>query len=174
MYRDFSLYRIHKPRDSILSLGTGFNKYGGLINWGGLLLFLGGMRLSLENFNKYGNRVNPIDWVYLFFGHIFGNFEAGEYPTVFLILCKFHTKTQEPHTFNGITDRVEHVHLSSYWYVHTIYTTYLVLTYPFCRYSRCNCTLQSFGKDFCTRRIQIIDCITSKVALVNLRSSLNV
>ena len=87
----FLSYRIHKPRDSILSLGSGFNKYGGLINWGGLLLFLGGMRLCLENFNKYGNRVDPRDWFYLLFGHIFENYQNREYPTIFLILCKLHT-----------------------------------------------------------------------------------
>ena len=81
-------FRVHKPRDSILSWGSDFDRYEGVINWGGLLLFLGGLRLSLENFNKYGIRVDPYEWLYALFGHVDIFSEDQEYPTLFIILCK--------------------------------------------------------------------------------------
>ena len=45
-------FRIHKPSDSIFSWNSGFNNYEGVVNWGFLLLTMGGVRLGLENLNK--------------------------------------------------------------------------------------------------------------------------
>jgi len=77
---------IHKPRDSILSWNSDFTNYEGLVNWAFLLLCLGGIRLSLENFNKYGIRVNPKSWIDALFGQLDPFNENREYPTTFLIL----------------------------------------------------------------------------------------
>lgn len=55
------------------------------MNWGFLLLFLGGSRLFLENIIKYGVRIDPFQWVY---------FLIGDQPTYYipmsliLLLCK--------------------------------------------------------------------------------------
>ena len=78
-------FRIHKPRDSLLSWSAQFNNYEGVINWAFLLLCIGGLRLTLENFNKYGIRVDPRAWLSVFRseGH-----DHEEYPTIFLFLCK--------------------------------------------------------------------------------------
>ncbi|KAF2345730.1 hypothetical protein FHG87_023515, partial [Trinorchestia longiramus] len=54
---------IHKPRDSLLSWTSGFDRYEGIVNWGFLILAIGGCRLMLENVLKYGVRVNPLDWL---------------------------------------------------------------------------------------------------------------
>ncbi|XP_018023397.1 diacylglycerol O-acyltransferase 1 [Hyalella azteca] len=54
---------IHKPRDSLLSWSSGFDRYEGIVNWGFLILAIGGCRLMLENVLKYGVRVNPLDWL---------------------------------------------------------------------------------------------------------------
>ena len=62
--------------------------FSGLVNWAFLLLCLGGIRLSLENFNKYGIRVNPKSWIDALFGQLDPFNENREYPTTFLILCK--------------------------------------------------------------------------------------
>ncbi|XP_071527892.1 diacylglycerol O-acyltransferase 1 isoform X2 [Panulirus ornatus] len=56
-------YRIHEPRDSLFSWSSGFDRYEGFINWGGLILLLGGFRLFLENVIKYGVRINPVSWL---------------------------------------------------------------------------------------------------------------
>lgn len=45
-------FRIHKPSDSIFSWSSGFQNFEGMINWACLLLFMGGVRLGLENLNK--------------------------------------------------------------------------------------------------------------------------
>ena len=82
--------RIHKPRDSILSWGSEFTNYEGLVNWAFLLLSIGGLRLSLENFNKYGIRVNPSAWFYAIFGNLNPTSEHQEYPTLFLLICKYY------------------------------------------------------------------------------------
>lgn len=50
---------IHSPRDSLISWGSSFNNFEGMVNWAFLLLAIGGFRLFLENLNKYGVRVNP-------------------------------------------------------------------------------------------------------------------
>ncbi|XP_034244608.1 diacylglycerol O-acyltransferase 1 [Thrips palmi] len=58
----------HRPRDSLFSWSSGFDNFAGLVNWGFLLLFMGSMRLLLENFIKYGIRVNPKQWLELITG----------------------------------------------------------------------------------------------------------
>lgn len=58
----------HRPRDSLFSWSSGFDNFAGLVNWGFLLLFMGSMRLMLENFIKYGIRVNPKQWLELVTG----------------------------------------------------------------------------------------------------------
>ncbi|KAL7741031.1 hypothetical protein ACLKA6_013467 [Drosophila palustris] len=59
---------IHRPRDSLFSWSSGFTNFTGLVNWGFLLLCIGGLRLGLENLLKYGIRVNPIDWYFFLSG----------------------------------------------------------------------------------------------------------
>ncbi|CAG7824121.1 unnamed protein product [Allacma fusca] len=59
---------IHKPCDSLFSWSSGFNDFGGFVNWGFLLLLLGGVRLFLENFIKYGNRIDPVQWLNVLLG----------------------------------------------------------------------------------------------------------
>ncbi|KAK4322983.1 hypothetical protein Pmani_006290 [Petrolisthes manimaculis] len=54
---------IHRPRDSLFSWTSGFDRYEGFVNWGGLILLLGGIRLFLENVIKYGVRINPVAWL---------------------------------------------------------------------------------------------------------------
>ncbi|XP_066980807.1 diacylglycerol O-acyltransferase 1 isoform X1 [Macrobrachium rosenbergii] len=54
---------IHQPRDSLLSWNSGFDEYEGFVNWGALILLLGGLRLFLENVIKYGVRINPVSWL---------------------------------------------------------------------------------------------------------------
>ncbi|XP_034933588.1 diacylglycerol O-acyltransferase 1 [Chelonus insularis] len=72
----------HKPRDSLFSWSSGFNNFTGFINWGFLLLGLGGVRLLLENFIKYGIRVDPWEW-YLFLSG--KNDGSEEHPSILLI-----------------------------------------------------------------------------------------
>lgn len=59
---------IHSPSDSLLSWTSSFQNYEGMFNWGGLLLFLGSLRLFLENLNKYGVRVSPSNWCRFLYG----------------------------------------------------------------------------------------------------------
>ncbi|XP_064535216.1 diacylglycerol O-acyltransferase 1 [Drosophila montana] len=59
---------IHRPRDSLFSWSSGFTNFTGLVNWGFLLLCIGGLRLGLENLLKYGVRINPIDWYFFVSG----------------------------------------------------------------------------------------------------------
>ena len=79
---------IHKPRDSILSWTSEFTNYEGIVNWAFLLLSIGGLRLFLENFNKYGVRVNPKAWFNALFVQLDPLNDNHEYPTSFLLLCK--------------------------------------------------------------------------------------
>lgn len=73
----------HKPRDSLFSWNSGFDNFTGFINWAFLLLFMGGLRLLLENFIKYGIRVDPIQWVYV----LTGQDDSGtEHPSLILLL----------------------------------------------------------------------------------------
>ncbi|XP_019874244.1 diacylglycerol O-acyltransferase 1 [Aethina tumida] len=73
----------HHPRDSLFSWTSGFDNFTGFVNWGFLLLSIGGLRLLLENFIKYGIRVDPIQWFYI----LTGQDESGtEHPSLVLIL----------------------------------------------------------------------------------------
>lgn len=61
---------IHSPRDSLISWGSTFNNFEGMVNWAFLLLIMGGLRLCLENLNKYGIRVNPTVLITSFISHV--------------------------------------------------------------------------------------------------------
>ncbi|XP_023344418.1 diacylglycerol O-acyltransferase 1 [Eurytemora carolleeae] len=61
---------IHSPRDSLISWGSTFNNFEGMVNWAFLLLVMGGLRLCLENLNKYGVRVNPNSIITAFLNHV--------------------------------------------------------------------------------------------------------
>lgn len=73
----------HKPRDSLFSWSSDFNNFAGFINWGFLLLFMGGVRLLLENLLKYGVRVDPHQWIIF----LTGRQEGGpEHPSIMLVM----------------------------------------------------------------------------------------
>lgn len=75
---------IHKHGDSLLSWRAEFTEYGGFVNWGFTLLFLGGARLMLENIRKYGLLVDPPQWFYTLNG---GPFRFGDrYPSLMVML----------------------------------------------------------------------------------------
>ncbi|XP_035916693.1 diacylglycerol O-acyltransferase 1 isoform X1 [Anopheles stephensi] len=93
----------HRPRDSLFSWSSGFDNFTGLVNWGFLLLTMGGVRLVLENFIKYvlaqmppdyvhfltvvfdlvryGIRVDPVQW----FTVLTGKGEGEGYPSLLLL-----------------------------------------------------------------------------------------
>ncbi|KAJ8966983.1 hypothetical protein NQ317_009264 [Molorchus minor] len=79
-----------KPTDGLsptkrfpFSWNSGFNNFTGFVNWTLLLLSIGGLRLLLENFIKYGIRVDPLQWFYI----LTGQDEAGsEHPSIILIV----------------------------------------------------------------------------------------
>ncbi|OWR51046.1 sterol o-acyltransferase [Danaus plexippus plexippus] len=75
---------IHKPRDSLFSWSSEFTNFTGLVNWGFLLLTIGGVRLCLENFLKYGIRVNPFEWIIVVTGYHEG--QSHQYPSVILLI----------------------------------------------------------------------------------------
>ncbi|KAF9809563.1 hypothetical protein SFRURICE_020860 [Spodoptera frugiperda] len=75
---------IHTPRDSLFSWSSEFNDFTGLVNWGFLMLSIGGVRLGLENFLKYGLRVNPLEWIIVLTGYNEG--DRSQYPSVILIV----------------------------------------------------------------------------------------
>ncbi|XP_032530138.2 diacylglycerol O-acyltransferase 1 isoform X2 [Danaus plexippus] len=75
---------IHKPRDSLFSWSSEFTNFTGLVNWGFLLLTIGGVRLCLENFLKYGIRVNPFEWIIVVTGYHEG--QSHHYPSVILLI----------------------------------------------------------------------------------------
>ncbi|XP_022820776.1 diacylglycerol O-acyltransferase 1 isoform X1 [Spodoptera litura] len=75
---------IHTPRDSLFSWSSEFNDFTGLVNWGFLMLSVGGVRLGLENFLKYGLRVNPLEWIVVLTGYNEG--DRSQYPSVILIV----------------------------------------------------------------------------------------
>lgn len=72
----------HHPRDSLFSWSSGFGNFTGLVNWGFLLLTMGGFRLVLENLIKYGIRVDPVQW----FVVLTGKGEGEGYPSMILVL----------------------------------------------------------------------------------------
>lgn len=75
---------IHIPRDSLFSWSSDFNDFTGLVNWGFLMLSIGGVRLGLENFLKYGFRVNPIEWIIVLTGYNEG--ENDHYPSAIMVV----------------------------------------------------------------------------------------
>ncbi|XP_067624814.1 diacylglycerol O-acyltransferase 1 isoform X2 [Eurosta solidaginis] len=76
----------HRPRDSLFSWSSGFSNFTGLVNWGFLLLSIGGFRLCLENLLKYGIRINPLDWYYFLSG---GSEGQEGHASLWLILYSF-------------------------------------------------------------------------------------
>ncbi|KAG6797932.1 diacylglycerol O-acyltransferase 1 isoform X1 [Apis mellifera caucasica] len=50
----------HRPRDSLFSWSSGFDNFTGFVNWGFLLLGIGGIRLLLENFIKFHGAHRPL------------------------------------------------------------------------------------------------------------------
>ncbi|CAG4944799.1 unnamed protein product [Colias eurytheme] len=74
----------HKPRDSLFSWSSEFTNFTGLVNWGFLMLTIGGLRLCLENFLKYGIRVNPFEWIIVLTGYNEG--KNYEYPSILLLM----------------------------------------------------------------------------------------
>lgn len=77
---------VHAPRDSLLSWSSSFHNYEGLFNWGALLLFLGSLRVCLENLLKYGIRVNPMSWIRFLYGDL--EFNANvlqKFPVLYLV-----------------------------------------------------------------------------------------
>ena len=64
---------IHSPRDSLISGTSAFQNYEGMVNWAFLLLAMGGLRLALENINKYGLRVNLTSWMETLLFHLTHN-----------------------------------------------------------------------------------------------------
>lgn len=81
----------HRPRDSLFSWSSGFSNFTGLVNWGFLLLFIGGLRLCLENLLKYGIRINPVEWYYFMSGRNEGEGHASllliSYSFVHISIC---------------------------------------------------------------------------------------
>ncbi|TMW49839.1 hypothetical protein DOY81_005079 [Sarcophaga bullata] len=81
----------HRPRDSLFSWSSGFSNFTGLVNWGFLLLTIGGFRLCLENLLKYGIRINPIEWYFFLSGRNEGEGHASlfliSYSIVHLSIC---------------------------------------------------------------------------------------
>lgn len=56
----------HKTQESLLSSGSGYNNYRGILNWCVVMLVLSNARLFLENLLRYGVLVDPIQVVSLF------------------------------------------------------------------------------------------------------------
>ncbi|CAG9784403.1 unnamed protein product [Diatraea saccharalis] len=75
---------LHKPRDSLFSWSSQFTNFTGLVNWGFLMLSIGGLRLFLENILKYGIRVNPLEWIIVLTGYNDGN--KHQYPSIILLI----------------------------------------------------------------------------------------
>ncbi|XP_013133453.1 PREDICTED: diacylglycerol O-acyltransferase 1, partial [Papilio polytes] len=74
----------HKPRDSLFSWSSEFTNFTGLVNWGFLMLTIGGLRLCLENFLKYGILVNPLEWIIVLTGYNEGRTQ--QYPSIILLI----------------------------------------------------------------------------------------
>lgn len=96
--KQFFLYlsRCHRPRDSLFSWSSDFQNFTGLVNWGFLLLTMGGVRLLLENFIKYGIRIDPAQWIIV----LTGSNEGEGHPSIILLLCKYFYFKLHPN-FNG-------------------------------------------------------------------------
>ncbi|XP_044743865.1 diacylglycerol O-acyltransferase 1 isoform X1 [Chrysoperla carnea] len=73
----------HRPQDSLFSWASEFEDFTGFVNWAFLLLSIGALRLLLENFIKYGIRVDPIQWFIVLTGKDAG---GAEHPSIVLLL----------------------------------------------------------------------------------------
>ncbi|XP_065164907.1 diacylglycerol O-acyltransferase 1 [Atheta coriaria] len=71
----------HRPQDSLFSWTSGFDNFTGFVNWAFLLLLIGGFRLFLENFIKYGIRVDPIQWI-----NLLKDENTADHPTLILMI----------------------------------------------------------------------------------------
>uniref|UniRef100_A0A668AL87 O-acyltransferase n=1 Tax=Myripristis murdjan TaxID=586833 RepID=A0A668AL87_9TELE len=58
--------RCHQLQESLLSSGSGYRNYRGILNWCVVMLVLSNARLFLENLLKYGILVDPIQVISLF------------------------------------------------------------------------------------------------------------
>ncbi|XP_061572746.1 diacylglycerol O-acyltransferase 1b isoform X2 [Cololabis saira] len=56
----------HKKQESLLSSGSGYKNYRGVLNWCVVMLVLSNSRLFLENLLRYGILVDPIQVISLF------------------------------------------------------------------------------------------------------------
>lgn len=56
----------HRSQDSLLSSGSGYSNYRGILNWCVIMLVLSNARLFLENLLRYGVLVDPIQIISLF------------------------------------------------------------------------------------------------------------
>ncbi|CRL01570.1 CLUMA_CG014426, isoform A [Clunio marinus] len=105
---------IHKPRDSLFSWSSNFNDFSGLVNWGFLLLTMGGIRLLLENFIKYGIRVDPMQWFNVLTGKDEGDASypsivLGMYATVPIVICLIIEKGLSVEIIAETSGRMAHV-----------------------------------------------------------------
>ena len=66
-----SFKRLHLAKESLFSSKSGFKDYSGILNWGLVLLIMGGSRLALENILKYGILISPYQCFLLFFQNPF-------------------------------------------------------------------------------------------------------
>lgn len=57
---------------------------------------MGGVRLLLENFIKYGIRIDPAQWIIV----LTGSNEGEGHPSIILLLCKYFYFKLHP-SFNG-------------------------------------------------------------------------
>ncbi|CAH0749990.1 unnamed protein product [Bemisia tabaci] len=69
-------------------LGFRFRNFSGLINWAFLLLFMGSVRLFLENLIKYGIRVDPQQWFTVLLDDAAGRHHHF-HPSLILLICEF-------------------------------------------------------------------------------------
>ncbi|GAB0086907.1 O-acyltransferase [Sergentomyia squamirostris] len=76
----------HQSQESLFTWSSGFSNFSGLVNLGFLLLSIGGFRLLLENFIKYGIRIDPIQWYIALTGHNYGEGQGEGFPSLTLIL----------------------------------------------------------------------------------------
>nr|CAD7260170.1 unnamed protein product [Timema shepardi] len=83
VFPELKIYRKKKRKSVDLSLTNRFDNFTGLVNWGFLLLTVGGVRLLLENLIKYGIRVDPQQWFIV----LTGQHEGGsEHPSIILLM----------------------------------------------------------------------------------------
>lgn len=79
----------HRPKDSLFSWSSEFRDFTGFVNWGFLLLLIGGIRLLLENLLKYGVMVDPFQWLVIINGG-YPEFSANHPSIVLLFYINVH------------------------------------------------------------------------------------